>query len=80
MNIKTLEDLMNCEQIDYLVDKYKDMHGPWPVSVNFYCYKNGERYRDVFKCCFYRHLAKLAEQPVDHYDEEFFKHYDGGCE
>jgi len=78
MTITTLEDLMNCQQIDYLVDKYKDMHGPWPVSINFLT-KDGRK-RDTFKCCFYRHLSKLAEQPVDHYDEEFFKHYDGGCE
>ena len=78
MNITKLEDLMNCQQIDYLVDKYKDMHGPWPVSINFLT-KDGRK-RDTFKCCFYRHLSKLAEQPVDHYDEEFFKHYDGGCE
>ena len=57
MSITTLEDLMNCQQIDYLVDLYKDQHGPWPVSVNFLT-KDGKR--DTFKCCFYRHLHKLA--------------------
>jgi hypothetical protein len=60
MTVKTLSDLLTCEQIDYLVDMYKEQHGPWPVSIKFYCWKNGDRYRDVFKCCFYRHLHKLS--------------------
>ena len=60
MSDKTLFDLLTCEQIDYLVTMYKEQHGPWPVSIKFYCWKNGDRYRDVFKSCFYRHLHKLS--------------------
>ena len=52
MSITTLQDLLNCQQIDYLVDLYKDQHGPWPIKY----FANS----DTFKRCFYRHLNKLS--------------------
>ena len=67
-----LEDMLTCQQIDFLLAKYQDMHGPWPVDIKFYCWKNGDRYRDVFKSCFYRRLHQLSvrSDTWDCYEEE----------
>ena len=69
MTDKTLSDFLTCEQIDFLLGKYHDVHGPWPVSINFWDQKYNRR--DTFKCCFYRRLHELSlrSDQWDHYDD-----------
>ena len=52
MAITKLQDMLNVEQMVYLVDLYKDVHGPWPVMY----FENS----DTFKRCLYRHFANLS--------------------
>jgi|TARA_Y100000114_G_C11742798_1_gene319967 hypothetical protein len=73
-DLSALTDYLDMQQLVFVVDHYEDQHGPWPIKP----WPNST----AFSRALYRYLDSRdkAPEPYDHYDEEFFKHYDGGCE
>lgn len=63
--MKDLRDFLTIQHTAYVLDQYRDVHGPWPISINFA--KDGKR--DTFKCCLYRQLHAIAS--TDDGDELF---------
>jgi len=75
-DLSALTDYLDMQQIVSVVDRYEGQHGPWPIT--------NTRKSTAYSRALYRYLASRVEAhthtPFDHYDEEFFEHYDGGCE
>tara|TARA_R100001163_G_C5025018_1_gene166794 strand:- start:393 stop:623 length:231 start_codon:yes stop_codon:yes gene_type:complete len=73
-DLSALTDYLDMQQAVFVIDRYEDQLGPWPI--------HNIPNSTAFSRALYRYLASRdkAPEPYDHYDEEFFKHYDGGCE
>ena len=82
----SLFDILTIQQIAHVLDRYSDVHGPWPININF---TTPDGKRDTFKCCLYLqlHNMSLRSDTSDCYDyddigqgyDDRYSHYDDFC-
>ena len=67
----SLFDILTIQQVLHVLDRHADVHGPWPININFTT-PDGKRH--TFKCCLYRQLHNMSVRSdtsdcYDHYDD-----------
>ena len=53
----SLFDFLTIQHTAYVLDQYRNVHGPWPININF---TTPDGKRNTFKCCLYRQLHAIS--------------------